>query len=86
MTEDVQPQQVLLVLAGPCPVSRGNQLPHTFRHGDMAELVAFGQPDHGLTVILGRCVHCTVPLVLVGALCGNDEPDGPMYEARGAEL
>jgi hypothetical protein len=76
---------VLLVLAGQCPRAVDG-LSHRWEHGDMAELVSFGRPDHGLTVVLGRCPVCTTPLLRVGPLTSDDLPDGPMYEARGAEL
>jgi hypothetical protein len=76
---------VLLVLAGPCPRS-ANDRPHTWRAGDTADLVGYGQPDHGLSVALGRCQRCGVPLLAVEALTGDELGGGRLYEARGAEL
>ena len=44
----------LLILAGPCQRSAG-EAPHTWQPGDSADLVSYGDPDHGLSVWLGRC-------------------------------
>ncbi len=77
---------VVLVLAGPCPRAAGDR-PHTWQEGDYAELVSYGQPDHAISVRLGRCSYCTAPLLRLQPLAEDSDPDGgPTYEARGAEL
>jgi hypothetical protein len=84
MTPNKRLPPMLLVLAGPCPRS-ADQRPHTWQGGDLAELVSFGEPDHGIAVYLGRCRHCTVPLLRVEPLT-QDADHAATYEARGAEL
>jgi hypothetical protein len=72
----------LLVLPGQCP--RSGQA-HCWLPGDLAQLVSPGIPNLGLSVHLGRCRRCAVPLVRVEALA--EAVNGPiMYEVRGAEL
>ncbi len=77
---------VVLVLAGPCPRSAGDR-PHTWQPGDYAELASYGQPDHAVSVWLGRCRHCAAPLLRLQQIADDGDPDGgPTYEAHGAEL
>jgi hypothetical protein len=73
------------VLAGPCPRSAQDG-PHVWEPGDTADLVSYGDPDHGLTVWLGRCERCTVPLLAITPLDAGDADGAPWYEAGGAEL
>jgi hypothetical protein len=75
----------LLVLAGPCPRSAGDR-PHTWRYGDQADLVSYGDPDHGLSVWLGRCQYCAVALLAVTPLDADCSDRAPRYEATGAKL
>lgn len=74
----------LLVLAGPCPRS-AQEHAHAWLPGDLAELVSPGEPDHGLTVHLGRCRRCAVPLVRIEPLA-EAVVGAITYEVRGAEL
>jgi hypothetical protein len=34
--------------------------------GDSADLLAYGSPDHGVTVFLGRCDHCGTAVLSLG--------------------
>jgi hypothetical protein len=73
------------VLAGPCDAG-GDEQPHVWQLGDLADLVSHGHPDHGLTVWLGRCQRCGVPLLAITPLQASDIDGAPWYEATGAEL
>ena len=75
----------LLVFAGPCPRSAGDA-PHTWQPGDSADLISYGEPDHGLSVWLGRCQHCAVPLLAITPLEADCPDRAARYEAAGAEL
>jgi hypothetical protein len=75
----------LPVLAAPCPVGREEQ-PHDWEPGDTADLVSFGHPDHGVSVWLGRCQRCAVPLLAITTLDADDVDGAAWYEVRGAEL
>jgi hypothetical protein len=75
----------LLVLAGPCPRSAG-EAPHTWRYGDHADLVSYGNPDHCLSVWLGRCQYCAAPLLAVTPLNADCPERAARYEATGTEL
>jgi hypothetical protein len=80
---------VLLVIAAPCPQSPLDHA-HRWRPGHLEELVDSGEPhrgepDHALTVQLGRCRRCGIPLLKVEPLA--EAVDDPItYEVRGAEL
>jgi hypothetical protein len=73
------------VLAGPCEAASGEH-PHVWQLGDLADLVSHGHPDHGLTVWLGRCDRCAVPLLAITPLQADDVDGAAWYEAPGAEL
>jgi hypothetical protein len=75
----------VLILAGPCPRTPGDR-PHTWQPGDCADLVSYGHPDHGLSVWLGRCQHCTLPLLAITPLDADTPDRAPRYEVPGAEL
>jgi hypothetical protein len=75
----------ILILAGPCPRSADDG-PHSWQLGDCADLVSSGHPDHGLSVWLGRCEHCAVPLLTITGLDADCPDRAPRYEAAGAEL
>ena len=75
----------ILILAGPCPRSTDDR-PHTWQPGDHADLLGYGHPDHGLTVWLGRCQHCTVPLLAVTPLDADEPDSGLRYEVPEAAL
>jgi hypothetical protein len=74
-----------VAVAGPCRRSADSQ-PHTWEPGASADLVSFGAPDHGVSVYLGRCRYCAVPLLAVlpapEGLCGG----GPFLEVPEAKL
>ena len=53
--------------AGPVPAVRRGR-PHTWQSGDSADLISLGTPDHGVSVYLGRCRSCAVPLLAVTTL------------------
>ena len=76
---------IMLVLAGPCPRA-ADERAHTWEPGDSADLVSYGQPDHGLTVYLGRCRYCGAALLAVDRLTADGPTGRPWYEALGAEL
>jgi hypothetical protein len=76
------------VLAAPCPTSDDDG-PHQWQLGDLADLVDNAHPDgsdHGVTVWLGRCQHCDVPLLAVTALAADDVDGAAWYETPGARL
>jgi hypothetical protein len=75
----------VLVLAGPCPRGAGSD-PHAWEPGDCADLISYGDPDHGVSVWLGRCQRCAVPLLAVTPLQASSPDRVPRYEAHGAEL
>jgi hypothetical protein len=71
-------------IRGPCPHSADGR-PHTWQSGDSADLISFGNPDHGVSVYLGRCRHCAVPLLALAPLSEDRRGDGPVLEVHGAE-
>jgi hypothetical protein len=73
------------ILAGPCDAAT-EELPHEWQLGDLADLVSPGHPDHGLTVWLGRCERCGVPLLAITPLQASDVEGVAWYEAPGARL
>jgi hypothetical protein len=73
------------ILAGPCNAGT-DERPHSWVPGDTADLVSLGSPDHGLSVWLGRCDRCDVPLLAITPLEADDVNGVAWYEARGAEL
>ena len=75
----------ILILAGPCPRSTDDR-PHTWQPGDCADLISYGHPDHGLSVWLGRCEHCALPLLAITPLEASDPDAVPRYEVPAAAL
>lgn len=71
--------------ANACPRSADGR-PHTWQPGALADLIAYGHPDHGLSVALGRCRYCHTPLLLLAPLAAEDTSTAALYEAHGAEL
>jgi hypothetical protein len=49
-------------------------------------MISFGTPDHGVSVYLGRCRYCAVPLLAVVPVSENLRSGGPFLEAHGAQL
>ena len=74
-----------VAVAGPCPRSAKSR-PHTWEPGASADLVSFGTADHGVSVYLGRCRYCTVPLLAVVPLSEDLRGGGPFHEVHEAEL
>ena len=74
-----------LAVPGPCPQSTDGR-PHTWQSGDSTDLVSFGAPDHGVSVYLGRCRCCAVPLLAVVPVSEEFRGSGPFLEVYGAEL
>ena len=68
-----------------CPRT-GYLLSHEWVPGDAADLIVYGQPDHGLTVRLGRCRRCLVPLLALDPYYDDRNPTNPLYEIPGAIL
>jgi hypothetical protein len=73
-----------LIAPGPCSQSAEGR-PHTWQSGDSADLISLGTPDHGVTVYLGRCRSCTVPLLTVTPLSEDRRGGGPVLEVHGAQ-
>jgi hypothetical protein len=59
--------------AAGCP-RRANKGHRFVPDGDSADLLAYGRPDHGVTVFLGRCQDCGIALLSVGRR-GSDHPE-----------
>lgn len=74
-----------VIVAGPCPRSAESR-PHRWEPGASADLVSFGAPDHGVSVYLGRCCHCAVPLLAVVPVSEDLRGGGPFLEVHGAQL
>ena len=74
-----------VTVASPCPRSAESR-PHTWEPGASADLVSFGAPDHGVSVYLGRCRSCTVPLLAVVPVSEDLRGSGPFLEVPGAKL
>jgi hypothetical protein len=72
-----------LIVPGPCSQSAEGR-PHTWQSGDSADLISLGAPDHGVTVYLGRCRSCAVPLLTVTPLSEDRRSGGPILEVHGA--
>jgi hypothetical protein len=53
-----------LSMQGPCPRSTDGGA-HTCQSGDSVNLISFDEPDHGVSVYLGRCRSHAVPLLAV---------------------
>jgi len=72
--------------AGSCPRAAGER-PHTWEHGDGADLVSYG-PDHdrGVSVTLGYCLHCGVALLSVGEYYSEHAEREVWLEVDGAAL
>lgn len=73
-----------LTMPGPCSHSAEGR-PHTWQSGDSADLISLGQPDHGVTVYLGRCRSCAVPLLAITPLSEDRRSGGPVLEVHGAQ-
>jgi hypothetical protein len=73
-----------LAMQGRCPRSTDGGA-HTGQSGDSVNPISFGEPDHGVSVYLGRCRSCAVPLLAVvpvsECFCGA----GVVLEVRGAQ-
>ena len=67
-----------------CPATRYTR-PHTVVLDDRADLVDYGTPDHGVTVRLGRCRHCTAALLAIDPYM-SDHAACLLYEMTGARL
>lgn len=74
-----------LAVPGPCPQSADRRA-HTWQSGDSADLISVGTPDHGVTVYLGRCRYCGVPLLAVARLSEDRRGADPVLEVHGAQL
>ncbi len=74
-----------LGVPSPCPQSAEGR-PHTWQSSDSADLISVGMPDHGVTVYLGRCRYCVVPLLAVARLSEDRRGAGPVLEVHGAQL
>jgi hypothetical protein len=73
-----------LTVPGPCPHSADSR-PHTWQSGASADLISLGTPDHGVTVYLGRCRSCAIPLLTVTPLSKDRRSGGPVLEVHGAQ-
>jgi hypothetical protein len=73
-----------LSMPSPCPHSAEGR-PHTWQSGDSADLISLGTPDHGVTVYLGRCRYCVVPLLAVARLSEDRRGASPVLEVHGAQ-
>jgi len=73
-----------LAVPGRCPRSAEGR-PHIWQSGTSADLISFGAPDHGVTVYLGRCRSCAVPLLTVTPLLEDCRGRGPVLEVHGAQ-
>ena len=73
-----------VAVAGRCPRSAGRRA-HTWQSGDSADLISLGTPDHGVTVYLGRCRYCLMPLLAVARLSEDRRGAGPVLEVHGAQ-
>jgi hypothetical protein len=74
-----------VAMPGPCPQSVDDR-PHTWQSGDSADLISYGTPDHGVSVYLGRCRSCAVPLLAVVRVSEDLRGSGGFLEARGTQL
>jgi hypothetical protein len=73
-----------LAVPGQCPRSADSRA-HTWQSGDSADLISFGEPDHGVSVYLGRC-SCVVPLLAVVRVSEALRGDGPFLDVRRTDL
>ena len=74
-----------LAVPGPCPQFADGR-PHTWRSDNSADLISYSSPDHGMSVYLGRCRSCAVPLLAVAPVSENRRSGGPVLEVHGAVL
>lgn len=72
--------------AAGCPASRDAQQSHIWEPGHGADLLAYGKPDLGISVDLGRCRHCGVALLSIGEHGSEQTEQTLTFEVRGAEL
>jgi hypothetical protein len=75
---------IALSMQGPCPRSTDAGA-HTGQSSDSLHPMSFGEPDHGVSVYLGRCRFCAVSLPAVvpvpESFCGG----GVVLEVHGAQ-
>ncbi|MGH8877749.1 MAG: hypothetical protein ACRD0P_10465 [Stackebrandtia sp.] len=76
--------RLTVAVPSPCPQSADGRA-HTCQPGDSADLISFGEPDHGVSVYLGRCRYCAVPLLAVVPVSESFCSGGPVFEVHGAE-
>jgi hypothetical protein len=69
-----------------CPKSRDAQQAHTWEPGNGADLIAYGQPDLGVSIDLGRCQYCKIALLSVGEYYSEHSERSVIFEIRAAEL
>jgi hypothetical protein len=69
-----------------CPVSRDAQHPHTWIPDDGADIIAFGSPDLGISVDLGRCRYCRAALLSIGEHGSEQHQRSLLMEVTGAEV
>ena len=72
-------------MPGPCPQSADGRQ-YAWQSGDSADLISFGELDHGVSVYLGRCRYCDVPLLAVTPLSEDRRGGGAYLEVHGTEL
>ena len=54
--------------------------------GDRSDLLAYGRPDHGVAVHLGRCTACGTALLAIGQYGTDSDARGTVFELPDAEL
>lgn len=74
-----------VAVASPCP-RLADSRPHAWQPGACADLISFGAPDHGVSVYLGRCRYCAVPLLAVVPVSEDVRGSEPFLEVHGAQL
>jgi hypothetical protein len=68
----------------PCPRSADGGA-HTWQSGDSVNPLSFGESDHGVSVYLGRCRSCAVPLLAVVPVSESFCGGGVVLEVHGAQ-
>jgi hypothetical protein len=67
--------------------SRSGGGPHRWHpDGDSADLLAYGRPDHGVTVILGRCDRCGAAVLSLGHYGSDHTAQSTLLELPAAAL
>jgi hypothetical protein len=72
-----------LSMHGPCPQSTDGG-PHTWQSDDSVNPISFGDPNHGVSVNLGRCRSCALPLLAVVPV-SESSCGGVVLEVQGAQ-